>query len=157
MAIKTVIGSAGIVSTKDASGVVIEQNGANSGFLPYGGAATSTQTANVTLTVANAGLTLLSASQGVLTATMPSCADAIGSMFVLRTTSPSAHVLTASSTDAGTRTFCVNPVAPITSTYVAAGSKLVMANVAGSSVALFSDGVSWLVLSASGSVALSGK
>jgi hypothetical protein len=155
MAVKTQIGTSGVVQTKDASGCVIAQDGANSGFLPYTNGVSSTQTADITLTVANAGITVLSASTGVLTATMPSCASAIGSLFVFRSTSLSGQVLTGSATDAGKKCFVVQPVAPITASYACAGSKLLMASPAGSSVAMLSDGNSWLVLSSSGSLVLS--
>lgn len=123
----------------------------------------STKTADTTLSALDAGVTVMSASQGVLTVTLPSAASAIGGIFVFRSSSPSAHVLTAS-TDAGNTIYttsgtAVGQVGSLTS--LGGGlpgtnaSKITFPAVVGSSVAMMSDGNGWGVLFGSGTLAFS--
>lgn len=112
-----------------------------------------TKTATSTLTAGDAGLTILSASQGALTITLPAVADAPGAMFIFRSTSPSAHIVS-SSLDAGNR-ISVGAGTITAADLVRSGtnaSRITFPTLAGTSVALMSDGVSWLVLGGSGSM-----
>ena len=83
---------------------------------------------------------------------MPLAADSLGGVFVFRSTSAQAHFLTGSGETAGTKVFVLgDPTAANAKT----GSKITLQGVVGASVALISDGVSFIVLPGSGSVAFS--
>lgn len=103
-------------------------------------------------TVVAPGVYTLSASQGVLTTTMPLASAVPGGLFVFRTTSPSAHVLTGSQEVNGTQVFAGH----VGATPANAGSAITFPAVVGSSVALISDGKSYLFAAASGSFTISG-
>lgn len=123
-----------------------------SGFEGPNPVASQTKTATFSLAVDDAGVIIMSASAGALTGTMPSVSSGIGKMFVFRSTSPSAHVLTASAGDgnvfsqlfAGTNGAGVN-----TGSHA---SKLALPAVANSSVAVLSDGAHWLIIGGSGTL-----
>jgi hypothetical protein len=139
----------GVVSTNDpsgtATGVSINQDVNNSGFSPYVLPVTALSTGS-TLVAGNAGVLTIaggSASQIV----MPAVATCAGSMFVFRTATNKAHFLTGSASDAGVTVFTDGN---------SQGSKLTLANVVGSSVALVSDGAHFLVIGNSGSLAFAG-
>lgn len=103
-------------------------------------------------TIVAPGVYTLSASQGVLTTTMPLASAVPGGLFVFRSTSPSAHVLTGSQESNGTLVFAGMAGATPNNQ----GSALTLPAVEGSSVALISDGKSFLVTAASGSCTISG-
>jgi hypothetical protein len=103
-------------------------------------------------TLVSPGVYNLSASAGVLTMVMPMASAVAGGVFVFRSTSPSAHILTGSQEAAGTKVFAGTPGA----TPDNLGSKLTLPAVVGSSVALISDGASFLLMASSGSCSLSG-
>lgn len=109
----------------------------------------SAQTAAGTLT--SAGVYTLSGSSA-LTWTMPLASSVPGGVFVFRTASAHAHILTGSQETAGTTVFSGMPGA----TPDGKGSRLTMPATQGSSVALISDGASFLVMAASGSMTLAG-
>lgn len=111
-----------------------------------------TITSDTSLTTADVGLIVMSASAGVVTGTMPDTAAAAGAMFIFRSTSPSAHVLTASAGDGN----CFverssNPVGNVTGSH---GDKVIFPALAGSSVVMVSDGANWLITGGSGSFSL---
>ena len=103
-------------------------------------------------TLVSPGVYTLSASAGVLTMVMPMASAVAGGVFVFRSTSPSAHILTGSQETNGTKVFAGTPGA----TPDNLGSKLTLPAVVGSSVALISDGASFLLMASSGSCSLSG-
>jgi len=112
----------------------------------------NTRTASATLGGNDAGVTVISASQGVLTMTLPAVSTSPGSMFIFRSTSPSAHVIT-SSGDAGNTIVerYSNPAGNITGSH---GSSITFPAIAGSSVCLMSDGANWCILGGSGSITI---
>jgi hypothetical protein len=104
-------------------------------------------TAGATLTPANAGVVTISKTGSAATLVMPLASSCAGAMFTVRSTTAYAHVLTGSQEAGGTLVF---------SDGTSHGSRATLANVAGSSVALLSDGKSFLVLGSSGSVTIAG-
>jgi hypothetical protein len=112
----------------------------------------NTKTASFTMTSADAGVLVMSATNGVLTGTMPAASTCAGLTFVVRSSSPSAHVLTASAGDGNAFVEkWSNSVLDFTGSH---GTKLVFPSVANSSVAMLCDGANWLVLGGSGSISL---
>jgi hypothetical protein len=117
-----------------------------------------TKTANTTLTSNDAGVIIMSASAGALTMTLPTAASAIGGMYVFRSTSPSAHIISASSNTGNTIYTMSGTAVGVTSGLSLGGlagtnaSSITFPAVAGSSVALMSDGNGWGVLFGSGSL-----
>ena len=109
-----------------------------------------TRTASATVTSQDVGINILSASQGALTMTMPTAASAPGNLFIFRSTSPSAHVIT-SSQDTGNVIVHGIIGGAINVTGVNA-SKVTFPAVAGSSLLLISDGANWVVHGGSGSM-----
>ena len=107
------------------------------------------QTAAATLT--SPGVYTLSSS-GALTMTMPLASSVPGGTFIFRCASAHAHALTGSQETQGTLVFAGMPGA----TPANQGSKLTLPATVGSSVALVSDGLSFLVMAASGSCTISG-
>lgn len=101
--------------------------------------------------VLSPGVYTLSGSN-TLTMTMPLAASVAGGLFVFRSTSAHAHMLTGSLETNGTLVFAGMPGAIPSNR----GSNLALASVEGSSVALVSDGKSFLVTAASGSCVISG-
>jgi len=107
-------------------------------------------TANATLT---AGGVYTVSGTAVRTLTMPLASSVAGAQFIVRSLSEHAHVLTGSAETGGTKVFAGQPG---TGALSARGSSLALPAVVGSSVALVSDGVNFLVAAASGSFAISG-
>lgn len=145
----TIDGTLGVVST-DVT---------NAGSVTLGAVkqqVTALSTAS-TLSLAQAGVVTLSGS-AALTFVMPTAASCPGSMFVVRTTSNHAHVLTGSQEVNGTKVFSILASGSATNN----GSALTfpLAGAAGTptgggpSVALLSDGKNFLVIGASGSAAM---
>lgn len=109
----------------------------------------SNQTAANTLT--SAGVYTLSGSSA-LTWVMPVVSSVPGGVFVFRNASAHTHILTGSQESNGTTVFSGMPGA----TPDGKGSMLRMPATVGSSVALISDGASFLIMASSGSVTLMG-
>lgn len=89
-----------------------------------------------------------------LSMTMPAAADVPGGLFVFRSLSTFAHFLTGSAEAEGTQVF--KGIQSGSLVGQSQGSKLALAPIVGSSVALISDGKSFLVTAGSGSLAFSG-
>jgi len=87
-----------------------------------------------------------------LTMIMPQASSVPGGTFVFRTASAHAHILTGSQEANGTKVFAGQAGA----TPDAQGSRLTLSAVQGSSVALISDGASFLLMAASGSHTING-
>lgn len=96
--------------------------------------------------VTTAGVYTVSASSGVLTTYLPNPSAIPAGMVVVRSTSPSAHVLTGSSGVVGVNIFAGAVGGP-----VAEGQKLTFPATTGASVALISDGRAYLIAATSGS------
>lgn len=157
MSVSTTIDSTnGVVTSIDAVGST------TAGTVTVGGLKTRVValTAAGTISLAQAGVITVSGSGGSgapLTFVMPTAASCPGAMFVVRSISNHAHVLTGSQETAGTRVFS----ALASGSNTARGSALTFpiaapfgsTTVGNPSVALVSDGVNFLVLGASGSIA----
>jgi len=102
-------------------------------------------------TIADPGVYTISGSSA-LTMTIPLAANVPGGLFVFRAASAHAHVLTGSQEANGTLVFAGMPGAIPANQ----GSALTLPAVVGSSVALISDGKSFLVTAVSGSCTISG-
>lgn len=107
------------------------------------------QTSAATLT--KPGVYTLSGSIAT-TWVMPLASTVPGGTFVFRSASAHAHVLTGSQEASGTKVFAGH----VGATPDTQGSALALAAIQGSSVALISDGLSFLVMAASGSCTISG-
>ena len=112
---------------------------------------TSVSALTAETTVVDPGVYTVSGS-GVLTMTMPLAADVPGGLFVFRSASAHAHALTGSQESNGVLVFAGMAGA----TPANQGSKIALDSKEGSSVALISDGKSFLVTAASGSCTISG-
>lgn len=132
----------GVVSVTDPQGAAAPGTVTISGLTQ---AATTLPTGS-TLTPGQAGVVLLGGG-AVSQLVMPLAASSQGEMFVIRSTSARAHFLTGSQEASGTKVFTDG---------TNNGSKLTLAAVAGSSVAMLSDGVSFIVVGKSGSISISG-
>jgi len=102
-------------------------------------------------TIVSPGAYTLSGA-GALTMIMPLASSVPGGTFVFRTASAHAHILTGSQEANGTKVFA----GQVGATPDTQGSKLTLSAIQGSSVALISDGASFLLMAASGSHAISG-
>lgn len=102
-------------------------------------------------TIVSPGAYTLSGASA-LTMIMPLASSVPGGTFVFRTASAHAHILTGSQEANGTLVFAGVPGGIPDGR----GSKLTLSAVSGVSVALISDGASFLVMAASGSHAVSG-
>ncbi len=150
--IKTRISTAqGVVSTNDANGIEIERNTGNRGFSPYRVDSVQAITGSVTLTAGHAGVVTLSGSSA-LTDVLPLASACPGAEFVFRSLSAHAHILTGSQETAGTR----NIMCPLSSANgpTSSGNKFTFGAAVGNSVILKSDGLSFHVMSYSGSFTL---
>jgi len=103
-------------------------------------------------TIGSPGVYTLSSSVAAITMVMPTAESVPGGVFVFRSTSAHAHALTGSLETAGVKVFAGQAGA----TPDEQGSKIALASAEGSSVALVSDGKSFLVMAASGSCVISG-
>lgn len=137
----------GLNTTKDTEGLVVERNQQNVGFGPFKVESVKAVTATATLLAGDAGVVTISGSSAV-TVTMPSASLGPGSQWLFRAGSASAHVLTASQEVAGTTPF---------SDGTTKGSKITLGAAVGNSVALWCDGVNFLVVGKStGSMTITG-
>ena len=148
------------VTINDSKGLLVE---AGNGFVVSSTptftvtpiASLQTQTAATTI---QPGVHAVSGSQGVITLTLPQASTVPGGVFIVRSNSPSAHVLTGSDPGfVGTRSI----VAPLTGSVPYAGpqqvgSRLTFSAAAGNSVVLVCDGRNFLVTSQSGSFTYGG-
>lgn len=114
--------------------------------------AATVQSLTTTQTLTAGGVYTASSSAGAVTYVMPLASAVPGATFVFRSASAHAHALTGSQAANGTLSFAGN-VGALPSNE---GSKLALAATQGSSVALISDGLKFLVLAASGSCVISG-
>lgn len=150
MAIKTRIDSTlGPVSSNDISGISIEANPNNRGFLPFAVDSVLAVTSGSTFDAGACGVNTLSAST-VLTGVMPKASDVPGASLTFRNLSTNAVLLTGSQETAGTKVFISQ-----FSGNLGNGAKCTLPGTVGASVLLQSDGLSFHVLSYSGSVVLS--
>lgn len=141
----TINDSQGLVQTS-GSGLEINTSVA---FTTAPTVAVNSQTAAGTLT--SPGVYTLSGSTA-LTWVMPLASSVPGGTFVFRSTSAHAHILTGSQEVVGTKVFAGQAGA----TPDTQGSRLTLASTQGSSVALISDGASFLLMAASGSCTITG-
>lgn len=147
MAIRTRIDSTtGTVSTKDLSGALIGRDASNKGMHPFPDDSVLTASSTSTLTSVNCGLTVVSGT-AALTLTMPVANEVAGGVFAIRVGSAHAHILTASQAAVGALLFTDG---------TARGSKVTFPAVVGHSAVFFADGVNFVVMGQSGSLAISG-
>ncbi len=147
MAIRTRIDSTtGTVSTKDLSGALIGRDASNKGMLPFPDDSVLTSSATAALSAVNCGLNVVSSS-GVVTLTMPGADSVAGGLLAFRVGSAHAHILTASLAPIGTTPFTDG---------TQKGSKVTLLATVGTSAVFMSDGLNFLVMGRSGSVAISG-
>jgi hypothetical protein len=141
----------GVVSTDVAGAGSVTLAGVKTQITPL--------TTASTLSLQQAGVVTVSGS-AVLTFVMPTAASCPGSMFVVRSLSNHAHVLTGSQESNGTKVFSLlasgSSAVNGSALTLALGGTAGAATGGGPSVALLSDGKNFLVIGSSGSVALSG-
>lgn len=134
---RTTITSKGVVTRKgDAGGLGIAANSENTGFSPNSITVTAV-TADSTLT---AGGVYTVSGSAIITTTLPSPTSNAGSWLTLRALSAHAHVISGSATTDGTDD----------------GAVITLDGVVGTSVGLLSDGLTYLVMGSSGTLAFSG-
>ena len=137
------------VTINDSKGLLVE---AGSGFYVASNpiASLQSQTAANTITP---GVHLVSGTASAITLTLPLASAVPGGLFVVRSASVHAHILTG--TDSGSE--CI--VAPITGALgkQQTGSRLTFTSGVGNSVSLLSDGKNFLVTSQSGSFTYGGS
>lgn len=142
------------VTFNDSVGMKIERDG--NGVVFEGSMATSPkmdiQPITVATTLTVGGVYTVSGNSAV-TVTLPLASSVPGSTFIFRSTSAHAHVLTGSQETVGTKVFAGIPGAVGVN---GQGSSLALSSVQGSSVALVSDGRSFLLNAFSGSCTISG-
>jgi len=130
------------------SGVVFNSDSISFSSLP----SSTTQAITTTLSsITTPGVYTVTASAGVLTTFVPSPSSIPGGMIVVRSLSPSAHILTGSSADSAQNIFAgaAGFVGATTE-----GQRLTLAAATGASVSLVSDGRAYLLMAASGSVTI---
>lgn len=152
----------GVTTTiNTTSGVVSSTDSTSAGSVTMGAVKTQVTalTAASTMSLAQAGVITVSGSSA-LTFVMPTAASCPGSMFVVRSLSNYAHVLTGSQESNGTKVFSLlasgSSAVRGSALTLALGGAAGAATGGGPSVALVSDGANFLVIGSSGSVALSG-
>jgi len=146
---RTKINGRGVI-TSAGSGLKIAADVNNSGFGPYALSAVTHTALSNTLTAKNAGINFLAASAGEgVTIIMPTAASVPGAFYTLKNTSAGqSHTITGSQETDGTLVFTDG---------TDNGSRISMASaLVGTSVALVSDGTSFLVLAISGSTTIAG-
>ncbi len=147
MAKVTFSDAVGVKVEKDGSGVVFE-NAATQSSSPKLNIQSITSATTLTL-----GGVYTIAGGSAITVTMPLASSVPGSTFIFRSASAHAHILTGSQETAGTKVFA----GMFGSTGVnGQGSSLALNSTLGSSVALVSDGASFLLQALSGSCTISG-
>ena len=144
---KTIIDHRGIYQIADGDGFEIA-GAVTTSQLPT--TTVSAKTTSATLT--SPGVYTLSGSSAALTMVLPLAADVAGGLFVFRSLSAHAHVLTSSQETGGSSVFAGMPGA----TPANRGAAVTLPSVVGSSVALISDGLNFLVTATSGSAVISG-
>ena len=151
-----------VTTTIDSTlGVVSTDVGAGAGSVTLGAVKqqVTALTTDQTLSLSQAGVVTVSGS-AALTYVMPTAASCPGSMFVVRSLSNYAHILTGSQETSGTKVFSL--LASGSSAVNGSALTLALAGAPGAatgggpSVALISDGKNFLVIGSSGSVTLSG-
>lgn len=151
-----------VTTTIDSTlGVVSTDVGAGAGSVTLGAVkqqVTALTTAQ-TLSLSQAGVVTVSGS-AALTYVMPTAVSCPGSMFVVRSLSNYAHILTGSQETSGTKVFSLlasgSSAVNGSALTLALGGAPGAATSGGPSVALISDGKNFLVIGSSGSVTLSG-
>lgn len=133
------------------AGIIQEPGSGFEGSITH--VSSATRTASATLTSGDVGVTVMSASQGVLTMTLPRASTSAGSIFVLKSASPSAHIITGSQ-DVG-NTIVTNIVGAYLNVSGVNASAATFPAVTNSSLALMSDGSSWILIGGSGSITFS--
>jgi len=137
--------------TYDAARGLIQESGSGIQFetMPFSPVqALSTASNGGDATVSAPGVYLFNAG-GAATGSMPLASAYPGSMFIIRAGSAHAYSLTGSAEAVGTKVFTDAADGKI-------GSKLTLNNILGSSVALVSDGKSYLIMASSGSLTVGG-
>lgn len=156
MSVSTTINSTlGVVSVIDPSSDTTPGTVTIAGLM----APVTALTEGSTLTPTQAGVVTITGS-AIQTIVMPLASSCAGAVFTVRSLSNHAHALTGSQESGGTKVFALLASGSLPG----AGSKLALtvngsagdATGGGPSVSLLSDGKNFLVLGASGSVALSG-
>jgi len=146
------------VTINETQGLVVNKNGV--GGLTVSGPVSLTSMPTTPLSVKTAAATLTVPGVYTMTAgsavnfTMPLASAVPGGLFVVRNGDAFANALTGSAEAQGTLVF----KGIVSGTLVAQpqGSKLTLSNIVGASVAMVSDGKSFLVLNSSGSLTFSG-
>lgn len=140
------VDSKGFTSTPGGGGgSKVKHHNTNRGFGPFPLRGLTSITSDSTLQAGlNAGVNVISGS-AVVTAIMPTAADALGGLYTFRCGSAHAHVLTASQETAGSEPFTDG---------TSNGASLTLPAIEGSSVVLQSDGVNFIVLGVSGSLTI---
>jgi hypothetical protein len=161
----TITNAQGVVSTLNTTGLSVQQDTANAGFSPFifAGSTTVVSTSaagnSPQITIGQAGLILLSGSGAVLTPILPPASSSAGVEFVFRSLDARAHVITSSLETAGSKVINgVHPIGTMSGSQVwgqAHGAKATFDGAIGTSCALYSDGLSWIVAPGSGSVTVS--
>jgi len=136
---------------ESGSGVVFNSDSITFTSMPI----SSVQAIATSATVTSPGVYTVSGSAGVLSVVMPLASAVPGAQFVFRTLSADAHILTGSQETSGTKVFAGIPGSSVAGV-AAQGSRLTLPGVLGSSVALVSDGKSFLVAGLSGSCTIAG-
>lgn len=136
----------GVNTTNNGLGASIERSTSNYGFMPYRVDATRAMTATATLLAGDAGVLTLSGATAALTGTLPTAASCAGALFIFRNLNLAAHGhrITSSQETAGDT---------VITDGTTKGAALVMSGAIGVSVALLSDGVSFLVMAHSSGAA----
>lgn len=148
MAILILDGTTSTAEVSNFNGVRIKQNRNNRGFAPYEVEGITDVTASMTLTPGRAGvLTLTSGS--AMTVVLPLAANAPGASFLFRNSSAVQHVITASQETVGSQT-----IVPMSGT---TGNRITMPATTNASVELKSDGVNWLVVTATSVPVIAGS
>jgi hypothetical protein len=152
MAVKTRIDSTlGPVSYTNDAGVSFERHANNRGFFPFAVDSVMAVTSGSTFDAAACGVNTVSASTAV-TGVMPKASDVPGATIIFRNLSTGAVLLTGSQETAGSKVFVNQNSGTLT---IGNSAKLSLPGLVGASVLLQSDGLSFHVLSYSGSVTLS--
>lgn len=140
-----------VTSTGDVGGLGVERNTQNRGFGPFKVDSTLAVTGSSTLLPGDAGIVTLS-SGAAITEVLPLASACPGATFIFRSLSAQAHILTASQETGGTK----NIVCPLSTSNGAtsSGNKFTFGSVVGNSVVMQSDGLSFHILSYSGSFTL---
>ncbi len=151
MPIKTTVGAAqGVVETNNGSGLQIERDPGHKGFAPFQVYSIKTVTSQVSMSVDDAGVIIVSGSAGIVPVLMPSASLCPGSMWTFINKSLDSHYLSSSTYGSanGSATF---------NNGTTGGSRLQLANVINQSITLLSDGVNFTVLGGtSSSISISG-